>query len=574
MLPASTDILEAMTDAFVQLDGAGHVQYVNARAERLLRLDREELSDANLFELVPDWQESELSKGVAEALAQRLEREVELYHPLSQRWFGMRLHPSGEKLNLYFTDITDQMRARQAREQVHSTLQDQVRAQTSKLERLNEQLLHDSLHDALTGLPNRTYLMDSLRRSMQDQRKANSLLFLDFDGFKLINDSLGHTVGDELLIALSRRLRSGLRPSELIARLGGDEFTIILTNTQTVSSALAVVKRLQDQLSQPFRIGEYKLYLSASIGVVHDLSNYDTPEDVLRDADLAMYHAKGAGKGGFAVFDTALRDKVILRMELESDLRLALRRNELQVHYQPIISLPSGTLSGFETLVRWHHPERGLIVPDEFISVAEDTGLIADIDVWVVRQACRELVAWMECHAGEQRLELSVNFSGRHFARPDLHERLRNIFRETGFAANHLNIEITETVLMDDTAHTQKMLARLRNLGIALHIDDFGTGYSSLSYLQRFAAGGLKIDRTFIQQLSEPKSAELVRALIAMAHSLDMRVVAEGVETEKQLSTLREFGCDYAQGYYVARPSPELSQFASLLEPQKQGAAA
>ncbi len=572
MLPAAADILEAMTDAFLQLDAQGRVTYINGAAERLLRLDREELVESCLWDAVRSWRESDLYLGVRRVLQGSDPGVVELFHPLSQRWLGMRLASGEGRVNIFFSDITDHMRARQTREQVHMSIQDQLRAHANKLEQLNEKLLYDSLHDALTGLPNRSYLMDSLRQAMGDPLSTYSLLFLDFDGFKLINDSLGHTVGDELLIALAGRLRNCLRPSELVARLGGDEFTIILGDTRTVQSALLVVKRLQAALGQPFRIGDYKLHLSASVGVLHDLGSYETPEDVLRDADLAMYHAKASGKGQHAVFDTLLRDQAVTRMRLEADLRLALKRGELQVYFQPILKLGSASLSGFETLVRWNHPERGLITPDHFISVAEDTGLIADIDFWVVREACQRLLAWSEHHGYLGPLELSVNFSGRHFARPDLHHDLRRIFAETGFSADRLNIEITETVLMDDTAHTQMMLSRLRSLGISLHIDDFGTGYSSLSYLQRFAAGGLKIDRTFTQRLSEAKGAELVRALIAMAHSLDMRVIAEGVETEQQLSTLHDLNCDYAQGYLISRPSPELADFSHLLV--AEGAAA
>ena len=548
-----------MSEAFLSLRAGCEVVYINARGETLLGLDREEVLETSLWDALPSFRGGALH----DAVQSRRDCEVDQFHAPSGRWLGLRLVPGEDLLHLYFEDVTDKKRAKEAREQVHVNLQDQMRTHTDKLERLNEKLLYDSLHDALTGLPNRTHLIDTLRRALTSYQ-THAVLFLDFDGFKLINDSLGHTVGDELLIALARRLKNEMRPTELVARLGGDEFTVLIPGVESLEQVLGIVNRLQASLTQPFRVHDYSLHVSASIGVVYDIRAYATAEEVLRDADIAMYRAKNAGKGQHAVFDSALHAEVMNRMTLESDLRFAVERGELLVHYQPIVALSSLQPSGFETLVRWNHPTRGFLPPGEFVPIAEDTGLITALDMWVVQEACGQLKRWGAASPSAEQLELSVNFSGRHFATVDLYGQLHAIFGAADFAPERLNIEITETVLMNDTTHTQLTLAKLCEAGINLHIDDFGTGYSSLSYLQRFKADGLKIDRSFVMRLDDPKGAELVRSLIAMAHSLDMKVTAEGVETSQQLTCLRNLGCDYAQGYYLSKPLPAQEAYAYL----------
>ncbi len=568
MQSATNTVLEAMSDAYLSMRAGGQTTYLNARGEQLLGLSREELLGASLWDALPGFRNGPLHKAVVHAERTRQEAEVEQFHKASGRWLGLRLVPGEDAVHLYFGDVTDKKRAREAREQVHLNLQDQVRTHTDKLERLNEKLLYDSLHDALTGLPNRTHLIDSLRRALASYQ-THAVLFFDFDGFKLINDSLGHTVGDELLIAVARRLKNELRLTELVARLGGDEFTVLLPAAESLNQVLGIVGRLQTSLTQPFRVQDYSLHVSASIGVVHDIQGYTTAEEVLRDADIAMYRAKREGKGQHAVFDSALHAEVVNRMTLESDLRFAVERGELTVHYQPIVALNTLLPIGLETLVRWNHPTRGFLPPNEFVPIAEDTGMITALDMWVVQEACGQLGRWGVALPGANALELSVNFSGRHFAAVDLHGQLRGIFGTTGFAPERLNIEITETVLMNDTTHTQLTLSKLCEAGMNLHIDDFGTGYSSLSYLQRFKADGLKIDRSFVTRLNDPKGAELVRSLIAMAHSLDMKVTAEGVETAQQLTCLRDFGCDYAQGYYLSKPLPAPEAYAYLSQNRK-----
>ena len=558
----SVNVLEAMNEAFMSLSG-DRLSFFNTRAQTLLNLDPDELNDCLLWEALPSWSGNDFHRALQNARATQVACEVDQYHPETGRWFHMRLVPQGDragdkvsdKVSVFFEDISDQKRAQRAREQVHVSIQSKLRTRASELERLNEKLLHDSLHHTLTGLPNRNHLLDTLRRALVTNDDHQALIVLDFDGFKFINDSFGYAVGDELLVAVAERLEGELRGSEFLAHLGGDEFAVLLKPIANASQLLKVVERLQASLAKAFEIRDYNLFISASIGVVWKLGSYHEAADVLRDAGIAMYQAKSSGKGHYTLFDKALRERILNRVTLESDLRFAVERGELNVHFQPIIDVASLETSGFEALVRWQHPSRGLIAPDHFIPLAEETDLITTIDMWVVQAACEQLSAWRK-RLNKQPLKLNVNFSGRHFARPHLHSQLATILSQTGFNAQDLNIEITETVLMDDTTHTQQSLAGLRDLGINLHIDDFGTGYSSLSYLQKFPSQCLKLDRSFINRLDEPKGAELIQSLISMAHSLDMKVTTEGVETGQQLEVLRNLNCDFAQGYFLAKPMP------------------
>lgn len=543
-----------MTEAFMCLTG-DRLSYFNTRAQALLNLSSDELKDCRLWDALPSWLGGDLQRALQSAVATQTACEVEQYHDETRRWLGLRLVPQGDSVNIFFKDISDQKRAQKAREQVHVSLQGKLRTRATELERLNEKLLHDSLHHALTGLPNRSYLLDTLRRALAAKEEGQAILLLDFDGFKSINDSFGYSVGDELLVALAQRLRGEVRGKEFLAHLGGDEFALLLNDVTTTSQLLAVVERLQARLTQPFEIRDYSLFISASIGVVGNLRRYAEATDVLRDAGIAMYQAKALGKGQYTLFDKALRERILSRVTLESDLRFAAERGELLVHFQPVVDVLSLETTGFETLVRWQHPTKGLIPPNHFIPIAEESGFITSIDMWVVEEACRQLRDWRK-ELGDQALKLNVNFSGRQFARPNLHAQLASILSDTGVSAEQLNIEITETVLMDDTVHTQQSLSGLRDLGVNLHIDDFGTGYSSLSYLQRFPAQCVKLDRSFIGRLGEPKGAELIQSLISMVHSLDMEVTTEGVETGQQLEALRNLNCDFAQGFFLAKPMP------------------
>jgi diguanylate cyclase (GGDEF)-like protein/PAS domain S-box-containing protein len=421
-----------------------------------------------------------------------------------------------------------------------------------------QQLLRDALHDGLTGLPNRVLFTDRLERSIariaRDPNHRYAVLFLDVDRFKVINDSLGHSAGDELLVAFAKRLSACLRPSDTIARLGGDEFTVLLEDPTQPEDALAVADRILETLKKPIALGTQEVYVTASIGIATCVTGYTRPQDVLRDADTAMYRAKATGKSRHQLFDTAMHARAIKLMQTENDLRRAIDRNEFELHYQPILHMASGVIRGFEALVRWRHPERGLVSPADFIPIAEETGLIIPIGRWVLQEGCRQAAAW---HAmfPENLLDININLSGKQFSQSDLVEQVIGVLRQTKLPARNLILEITESVVMENPESTILMLQRLKALGIQIHIDDFGTGYSSLAYLQRFPVDTMKIDRSFIARMSEDaENAEIVRTIIALAHNLNMKVTAEGIETAEQLAQLQGLKCENAQGYFLSRP--------------------
>ncbi|HYO63890.1 MAG TPA: EAL domain-containing protein [Pyrinomonadaceae bacterium] len=427
--------------------------------------------------------------------------------------------------------------------------------------RAEEQLLHDAFHDMLTGLPNRALFIDHLKmaiqRSRRNEGKMFAALFLDLDRFKVINDSLGHMLGDQLLVGIARRLEACLRPGDTVARLGGDEFVVLVEDIADTNDAAEIAGRIQEELSQPFNLGGHEVFTTVSIGIAPSSAGYERAEDLLRDADTAMYRAKTLGKKRYEIFDRAMHDRALKLLQLETDLRRAVDRAEFALHYQPIISLDSGRVRGFEALVRWVHPERGFISPDDFIPVAEETGLIIPIGQWVLEEACRQARAWQESHPSDLPLTISVNLSGKQFSQPDLIERVRGVLRETNLDARHLKLEITESMVMENIETAVEMLTQLRALGVEISIDDFGTGYSSLSYLHRFPINTLKIDRSFVSHMTEnTENAEIVRTIITLARSLEMDVVAEGVETAEQLQQLKDLDCDYAQGFLFSKPLP------------------
>jgi PAS domain S-box-containing protein len=475
---------------------------------------------------------------------------------------------------------------------------------------VEDQLIYNAFHDALTGLPNRALLMDRLGQAIARCRRNSeylcAVLFLDLDRFKVVNDSLGHIVGDRLLSAIARRLEScvnrcgwpvlgmmGLEdvsnqydagwqsplnthsaitatPTSTVARLGGDHFVILLEGIQSLSDATGIAERIHQMLLKPFIIDGHEVFVSTSIGVALNCADYHWQGDFLRDADLAMYHAKASGKAQSAVFDKAMHNQAVALLQLENDLRHAIERQEFSLYYQPIVSLSTGTITGFECLLRWQHPTRGMISPNEFIPVAEETGMILPLGAWVLQEACRQLRQWQlseDLPLKDHPITVGVNLSGKQFLQPDLVEQIDRTLQEVGLKPDSLKLEITESVIMDNRALVQQTLAQLRERKIQLCLDDFGTGYSSLSYLHDFPIDTVKIDRSFVNRMGQNgDNVEIVKAIVMLAHSLGMNVIAEGVETPEQLSQLRVLGCEYGQGFLFAQPLPAQATEALLRE--------
>lgn len=423
--------------------------------------------------------------------------------------------------------------------------------------RAQDQLLHDAFYDPLTGLPNRSLLVNrlehALRRTKRSKTYLFAILFLDLDRFKNVNDSLGHLCGDRLLVEVGRRLISCVRAEDTVARIGGDEFVILLDNIPAAESATAAVARIEKVLSLPVTLDGHDVFSPASIGVAIGSSSYERAEDVLRDADIAVYRAKALGRARHVLFDPLMYQKAVAVLELENDLRRAMERGDFFLNYQPIVHLETGTVVSLETLVRWQHPERGLIPPGDFIPLAEETGLIIQIGEWVLKAACAQLRTWKE--AGRPAIRVSVNVSGRQLKLPDFPDFVRNLLQQNGLSTDLLEFEITETVLMDNLEQANSVLDQLTRLGIRLSLDDFGTGYSSLGYLQQFPVHRLKIDRSFIIKIGQHnENTQIVQAILNMASGLGLDVVAEGVETAQAVSRLKGMGCAFGQGFYFARP--------------------
>jgi diguanylate cyclase (GGDEF)-like protein len=442
-----------------------------------------------------------------------------------------------------------------------------------------EQELHQmAYYDQLTNLPNRTsfltYLERMLKRTKWKSDYLFAVLFIDLDRFKVVNDSLGHLTGDKLLIEVARRLETCTRPTDKISRtagnsrvsrFGGDEFAIFLNDIKDISAASRVADRIQKALQKPFNLDGHELFPSASIGIALSTSGYNNAEDILRDADSAMYRAKATGRAHAEIFDDEMRVRVTKILKLESDLRTAVEKEQFMVYYQPIVSATDSRITGAEALIRWKHPEQGFIPPMDFIPIAEETGLISTIGEWVLRTACAQNKAWQD--AGYPIMPMKVNFSSRQFIDENLTEMVTKVIKETGMPAPLLDIEITESTAMADSSIL--ILNQLTAMGLQTSIDDFGTGYSSLGSLTRFPINTIKIDRTFIKDsMIDVNAGAIVKAIIAMAHSLNMEVIAEGVETEDQLAFLQSLGCDKIQGYLFSRPVPG-EDFTKLLEKEK-----
>ncbi|HET9982563.1 MAG TPA: bifunctional diguanylate cyclase/phosphodiesterase [Longimicrobiales bacterium] len=425
--------------------------------------------------------------------------------------------------------------------------------------RAEESLRHAALHDGLTQLPNRVHFLDRLRRTMDRLRWRPeyrfAVLFIDLDRFKVVNDSLGHRAGDELLIAISERLTASVRPEDIVARLGGDEFAVLLGDLGGVSDAMAIADRVRDSMRAPFEIHGREIYATMSIGIALSTNGYASAEELLRDADTAMYAAKGRGTEQCVIFNEEMHARAVALLEMEMALRRALEREEFRLFYQPIVALDTQSIIGFEALLRWEHPELGLLAPDEFLQVAEETGLMVPIGWWSLREACRAAREWRQGAETDPALVVSVNLSGRQLLIPDLAAQIRRTLEETGLDGRALRLEISESDMVERAGSVQRTLRELRALGVRLCIDDFGTGYSSLSYLQDYDIDVLKIDGRFTSLLGGPaEDAEMVKAILLMAHSLGLSAIAEGVETTAQVNDLVQLGCGLAQGHLFSRP--------------------
>jgi diguanylate cyclase (GGDEF)-like protein len=470
--------------------------------------------------------------------------------------------------------------ARAEIEQLNMQLEQKVKQRTAELEevicQLNQEvaqhqktqqaLLEQALQDALTGLPNRTLLMEhlqkALRRYQRNQDDLFAVLFIDLDRFKIINDSLGHAVGDRVLIAVSHILKGCTRETDTVARLSGDEFAILLEDIQDRQTALAIAERLLEQLTSPVYLDDRKIFTGASIGIVFGATTYQNGTELLRDADIAMYRSKALGRGRYAIFDREMYAQTLYLSQMETDLRHAIERQEFLLHYQPIISLSTDKVTGFEALLRWQHPEKGLVYPGDFIAIAEDTGLIVSIGEWVLQEACQQLRIWQQKIPTAASVHVSVNLSGRQIKQLNFADKLTQILSDTGLSGSSLRLELTESMLMDKGEQTIELLSKIKAQNAQLSIDDFGTGYSSLSYLHRFPIDALKIDRSFVNLIDpDEENCEIVNTIITLAHSLGIQAIAEGVETVEQLAQLKKLGCDEAQGYFFSKPvSPERAE--------------
>jgi diguanylate cyclase (GGDEF)-like protein len=454
---------------------------------------------------------------------------------------------------------------------------------------LQDKLIQEARQDPLTRLPNRTFFLDQLARCVTRAKRRPdykfAILFVDIDGFKIVNDSLGHFAGDHLIVQIAERLVSSVRRDDLVscsadvtgrvkqsgedtlARMGGDEFTILLDDIRDASDGIRVAERIQQKLASPFLISGQEVSITASIGIAISATGYSTAEDILRDADTAMYRAKALGKSRYEICDPAMHARAVSRLKLETDLRRAMDRDEFRVHYQPIVSLRGCRIIGFEALLRWQRPGFGLVMPGEFVEVAEETGQIPFIGLWVLREACRQMRAWNLQFPSDPAFTIAVNISGKQFAQPDLVSQVRHILHEACLDPQSLRLELTESVTMRDVERTARILGELRTLGVGLSMDDFGTGYSSLSHLRRFPLDTLKIDRSFVSEMENSSdSRAIVQMIVSLGRSLGMEIVAEGVEGAKQAGLLESLGCEYAQGYFFSKPIDQEGMAEVLLE--------
>ncbi len=547
-------IVNSVSDAIVVADlSDGRILDANQRVAELFGYDLGALQRCTKADLNPD---DPLFGGEAgQHILQRALRGV------SQRFEWQMQRPGGDT---FWTEVRLRCADIGGNERLLIVIRD-----ITERRRAEEQLRHDGLHDALTGLANRALVMNRVEQALAKRERQASygfaLFYIDLDRFKMVNDSLGHNVGDQLLVAMARRLQGCVRPGDTIARLGGDEFVILLDELHGESEANDFAGRLQFELMKPLQVGGVEISPSASLGVAVSGDAYRRWDEMLRDADLAMYEAKAAGKAQYRVFHPSMHRKAVDRIQLENELRNAIAADELCLHYQPLVAMKDGAVIGFEALVRWQHPQRGLIMPGEFIPMAEESGLIASLGRWVLREACRQIVAWRRDFPDHPALTMSVNLSRQQLTPVGLPDQVRTILEETGCDPANLCLEITESAIMENVLLARAALDGLRAMGIRLSMDDFGTGYSSLSFLHQFPIDVLKFDRSFVRQMaSEQNGRQIVATIVTLGHSLDMRVVPEGVETGAAAGSLREMGCDIGQGYLLARPLPQAEADALL----------
>ena len=458
--------------------------------------------------------------------------------------------------------VQHQLALRAAEQKIHllnAYLEERVIERTQQLEIANARLLEMALCDSLTQLANRAAFIDRLGEALtqlQTQPDSRfSVLFLDCDRFKIVNESLGHFVGDQLLVAIAQRLKQHLRQSDTLARLGGDEFAILLTHAIDQDSTIQFAEEILAAFIEPFTLQDHQVFINVSIGIAFGKTDYNKPEHLLRDADTAMYHAKAAGKAQYRIFEATMYRAALQLLQIETDLRRAIRQQEFSLNYQPIVALDSGKIAGLEALIRWNHPDRGFIPPSSFIPVAEETGLIADIGTWVLREACHQIRNWQKQGVIDPDFSVSVNLSARQFAQNNLMEQITHILAEADLSPSCLKLEVTESAIMDNPKSAADILSKLRQQRIQLSMDDFGTGYSSLSYLQSFPMDYLKIDRSFVMSLDGTEAQlGLIPIIVKIAQTMNMQVVAEGIETLEQFAQLRSLNCDFGQGYFFSKP--------------------
>ncbi len=533
-------LVEQSSDSMAILDVDSTVRYQSESIERIFGVPASMLLGRPFYDLLGRKARARVAQGVAEVLPT----------PRATTVFEIVLRHGDGRYRMAEMTITNLLDDPYVQGLVFNT------RDIGDAKELQEQLRHEAYHDALTGLVNRALFRERLATAVYGPGGADEvcILFLDLDGFKEVNDSLGHAAGDQLLVQVAERLRRAAPDGSTVARLGGDEFAVIVESGSAREDAEALAARILAELDEAFLAGGRELHVGAGIGIASADDAGDI-EQLQRNADLAMYKAKDAGGGLFAAYHPGMHDALVKRLELAADLRVALERDELVLHYQPTVDLRTGEITGFEALVRWQHPTRGMVQPLEFIGVAESTGLIVPLGRWVLAEACRQAVAW---GAGPARpLKMAVNVSVRQFDTGDLADLVAEVLAETGMPAGQLCLEMTESVLLTDTDENLARIVRLKALGVLLAMDDFGTGYSSLAYLRRFPMDVLKIDRSFVDRLGgDPEDEALVRTIVRLGQRFGMTTVAEGIEDAGQLATLREMGCDYAQGYYLSRPLP------------------